>query len=100
MVSILACCANGTGTSLMMGMTLDKIIRTQGYKIGKTGHCSISEGRTVAEDYTIVLCPMNFVRMFSAAQEKGVKVIGLRNVMSQTEMTQKLESCGVDLRQD
>ena len=38
MVSILACCANGTGTSLMMGMTLDKIIRTQGYKIEKTGH--------------------------------------------------------------
>jgi PTS system ascorbate-specific IIB component len=43
---------------------------------------------------------MNFVRMFSEAQEKGVKVIGLRNVMSQVEMTEKLENCGVDLRQE
>ena len=45
MVSILACCANGSGTSLMMAMTLEKVIKTQGYKVDRTNHCSISEGK-------------------------------------------------------
>jgi hypothetical protein len=36
--------------------------------------------------------------MFSAAADNGAKVIGLRNVMSQNEMTEKLENCGIDLR--
>ncbi len=64
MVSILACCANGSGTSLMMAMTLEKVIKTQGYKVDRTNHCSISEGKQ----------------------------------MSQNEMTEKLENCGIDLR--
>ena len=85
MVSILACCANGSGTSLMMAMTLEKVIKTQGYKVDRTNHCSISEGK-------------QFVSMFSAAADNGAKVIGLRNVMSQNEMTEKLENCGIDLR--
>lgn len=99
MLNILACCANGVGTSVMMGMTLEKVIRRQGYQVGKRSHCSISEGKTVAEEYDIVLCPANFVPMFDAARAKGVKVIGLRNVMSESEMTQRLERCGLDLRE-
>lgn len=98
MVDILACCANGVGTSVMMGMTLDKVIRRQGYQVGKCGHTTISEGRTIAEDYDIVLCPLSFVPMFEKAAAQGVRVIGLRNVMSETEMTKRLESCGLDLR--
>ena len=98
MVSILACCANGSGTSLMMAMTLEKVIKTQGYKVDRTNHCSISEGKQIAGNYDIVLCPLNFVSMFSAAADNGTKVIGLRNVMSQNEMTEKLENCGIDLR--
>ena len=98
MVSILACCANGSGTSLMMSMTLDKVISAQGYKVSKTHHCSLSEGKSSSSNYDIVLCPQNFMSMFADAEKKGVKVIGLKNVMSQQEMTEKLESCGAELR--
>ncbi|XME01751.1 PTS sugar transporter subunit IIB [Lachnospiraceae bacterium C1.1] len=98
MVSILACCANGSGTSLMMSMTLDKVIATQGYKVSKTHHCSLSEGKNTSVNYDIVLCPQNFTSMFADAEKKGVKVIGLKNVMSQKEMTEKLETCGADLK--
>ncbi len=99
MASILCCCANGSGTSLMMAMTLEKVIKQQGYsKVTKTHHCSISEGKNTSVGYDLVLCPQNFVNMFKMAEDKGVKIVGLRNVMSAKEMTEKLENCGIDLK--
>ena len=98
MVKILACCANGSGTSLMMKLTLDKVISTCGYKVEEARHDSITEGRKVASEFDIVLCPLNFVGLFDEAAAKGTKVIGLRNIMSQKEMTEALENCGIDLK--
>ena len=54
MARILACCANGSGTSLMMKLTLDKVISTCGFKVEEARHDSIMEGRKVAADYDIV----------------------------------------------
>lgn len=98
MASILACCANGSGTSLMMAMTLDKAIKAEGWKITKTHHCSLSEGKNTAVNYDIVLCPLNFVSMFKDAEAKGVKIIGLKNVMSQKEMVEKINAAGLELK--
>lgn len=98
MISILACCANGSGTSLMMKMTLDKVIKSLGVKTTKFHHCSISEGKNTAMGYDVVFCPLNFVDMFKDAQEKGVHVIGLKNVMSQKEMEEKLIATGVNYK--
>ena len=98
MVKILACCANGSGTSLMMKLTLDKVISTCGFKVEEARHDSITEGRKVASQYDIVLCPLNFVDMFEEAAAHGTKVIGLKNIMAQKEMTVALENCGVDRR--
>ena len=98
MVSILACCANGSGTSLMMAMTLDKAIKAEGWKASKTHHCSLSEGKNTAVNYDIVLCPLNFTNMFKDAEAKGVKVVGLKNVMSQKEMTEKINATGLNLK--
>ena len=36
--------------------------------------------------------------MFDDAAAQGTKVIGLKNVMAQKEMTEALENCGIDLR--
>lgn len=98
MAKILACCANGSGTSLMMQLTLDKVISTCGFKVEEASHDSISEGRKKASEYDIVLCPLNFVEFFADAAASGTKVIGLKSVMSQKEMTEALENCGIDLR--
>ena len=87
MARILACCANGSGTSLMMKLTLDKVISTCGFKVEEARHDSIMEGRKVAADYDIVLCPMNFVDMFADAA-----------AMAQREMTEALMNCGIDLK--
>lgn len=98
MAKILACCANGSGTSLMMRLTLDKVIASCGFKVEEVHHDSITEGRKIAHQFDIVLCPLNFVDMFDDAAAQGTNVIGLKNVMSQKEMTEALENCGIDLR--
>ncbi|MEE3487202.1 MAG: PTS sugar transporter subunit IIB [Bulleidia sp.] len=97
-VSVIVCCANGSGTSLMAAMTLEKAAKAEGWKLTKTHHCSLSEGKNAAMQYDIVLCPQNFTNMFAAAAAKGTTVIGLRNVMSQKEITEKMNACGRDLK--
>lgn len=98
MISILACCANGSGTSLMMKMTLEKCIKSLDMKVSKQHHCSLSEGKNTAVNYDVVFCPLNFKDMFKDAEAKGVKVIGLKNVMSQKEMEEKLIATGFNLK--
>ena len=89
MLNILVCCANGAGTSLMMKMTTEKVV--------KLHHCSLSEGKSSATQFDVVFCPLNFISMFKEAEAKGVHVIGLKNVMSQAEMEEKLKAPGVPL---
>lgn len=95
MINILVACANGSGTSLMMKMTAEKVIKSLNLKVGKLHHCSLSEGKSMASQFDVVLCSLNFVSMFKNAQGKGTKIIGLRNVMSPKEMEDKLKEAGI-----
>jgi PTS system ascorbate-specific IIB component len=95
MLNILVACANGAGTSLMMKMTTEKVIKALDLKVGKLHHCSLSEGKSAATQFDVVFCPLNFISMFKDAEAKGVKVIGLKNVLSQAEMEQKLKESGL-----
>lgn len=97
MLNILVCCANGAGTSLMMKMTTEKVVKSLNINLGKIHHCSLSEGKSAATQYDVVFCPLNFVNMFEDAKKKGVTVIGLRNVMSQKEMEERLLETGIKL---
>lgn len=94
MLNILVCCANGSGTSLMMKMTTEKVVKTLDIKVGKLHHCSLSEGKSAAIQFDVVFCPLNFIDMFKDAKAKGVHVIGLRNVLSAQEMEEKLKASG------
>ena len=95
MLNIMVCCANGAGTSLMMKMTADKVVKALNIKVGKMHHCSLSEGKSAATQYDIVFCPLNFIDMFKYAEKKGTTVIGLKNVLSKDEMEQKLKESGM-----
>ena len=57
MLNILVCCANGAGTSLMMKMTAEKVIKSLNVKVGKLHHCSLSEGKSAATQFDVVFCP-------------------------------------------
>lgn len=94
-VSILVCCANGAGSSLMMKMTVQKVLTKVGMKPGKIHHCALSEGKSAAAQFDIVFCAQNFVNMFKDAEKKGTKVIGLRNIMSPKEIEEKMKENGL-----
>ena len=94
-MSFLVCCANGAVSSLMMKMTMQKVLDKVGLKPGKVHHCALSEGKSAAAQFDVVFCAQNFVNMFKDAEKKGTKVIGLRNIMSQKEIEDKMRENGI-----
>lgn len=79
----------------MMKMTLQKVLTKLGIRPGRLHHCALSEGKSAAAQYDVVLCAQNFVSMFQDAGKKGTTVIGLRNIMSMQEMEEKLREHGI-----
>lgn len=94
-MSFLVCCANGAGSSLMMKMTMEKVLKKLNIKPSKVHHCALSEGKTAANQFDVVFCAQNFMSMFKDAEKKGTIVIGLRNIMSAQEMEEKMREHGI-----
>lgn len=95
-MSFMVCCANGAGSSLMMKMTMMKMLTRLGIKPGKVHHCSVSEAKSSATQFDIVFCARNFVNNFKEAEKNGTThVFGLRNIMSEKEMEQALRDGGM-----
>lgn len=89
-LKIMVCCGNGAGTSMMIKLNVDKVVKKMGLEVQDIHHCAISEGKSAAGQYDIVLCSKNFVPMFADAQKKGTKIVGLKNVMSAKEIEEGL----------
>lgn len=90
MAKILVACANGAGTSLMMKMSVQKASDRIGLKVDNIHHCSISEAVSSARQFDIVFAPLNFVDMYEDAKKAGVLVLGLRNVLSDKEVEERM----------
>lgn len=95
---VLVACANGSGTSLMMMKSVEKALKGEGFNITNIHHCAISEGKSTAKSYDVVFTPMNFVNMFDSAKDKGVTVIGVKNVMSPKEITQRVQESDLEAK--
>lgn len=95
MVRILVACANGAGTSLMMKMRVEKATKDLGLRVQEIHHCSLSEGKSAATQYDVVFCPLNFVSMFDDAAKRGVKICGMKNVLSDKEAQGLLKETGL-----
>ncbi len=91
----MVCCANGAGSSLMMKMTLQKVLNKHKIKPASLHHCALSEGKSAAGQYDIVFCARNFAGMFKDAEKKGTVVLGLKNIMSPGEMEKALREKGL-----
>lgn len=91
----MVCCANGAGSSLMMKMTLQKVLTKHKIKPASIHHCALSEGKSAAAQFDVVFCAKNFANMFGEAAKKGTVVLGLRNIMSPAEMEKALQEKGL-----
>lgn len=94
-MTFLVSCANGAGTSLMMKLTLDKVLKRNSVTPTKVHHCALSEGKGQAKMFDVTLCPLAFINDFKSAIDAGKIVIGLKNPISDKEMEEKLKEAGV-----
>ena len=92
---LLACCANGAGSSLMMEKAIDKVMKKYDIKPGELRHCPISEGKSAARNYDVVFCAKTFVKTFEGCEQNGTVLIPLKNVMSAQEIEAALKEAGL-----
>lgn len=94
MLNIIIACANGAGSSLMIKFKVQEVMKELGIN-ARIHHCAISEAKSSASGYNVVFTALNFVKMFDSAKEKGVTVIGIKNVLSAQEIKEKFLASGV-----
>ena len=88
---LLACCANGAGSSLMMENAIKKVMKKYDIKPAELRHCSVSEGKSAARNYDVVFCARTFSKNFEDLAAAGKTVIALKNVMSDKEIEAALQ---------
>ena len=89
---LLACCANGAGSSLMMENAIKKVMTKYGIKPAELRHCAVSEGKSAARNYDVVFCAKTFVKTFEGVD---TVLIPLKNVMSDKEIEAALKEAGL-----
>ena len=85
---LLACCANGAGSSLMMENAIKKVMTRNNIKPAELRHCPVAEGKSAARNYDVVFCARPFAKTF---EDADTIVIPLKNVMSDKEIEAALK---------
>ncbi|MDO5702796.1 MAG: PTS sugar transporter subunit IIB [Lachnospiraceae bacterium] len=88
---LLACCANGAGSSLMMENAIRKVMTRNGIKPAELRHAPVAEGKSAARSYDVVFCARPFVKTFEGCEANGTVLIPLKNVMSDKEIEAALK---------
>ena len=94
---ILCACANGSGTSLMMQLTVERVAKKLNMDVSQVHHCALAEGTSTATNFDIACFPRNFENMFKSAADTGTVVcIPLKHVLSDKEIEEKFVEAGLD----
>ena len=91
-MKVIVACANGAGTSLMMMNKIKQAFKELDYK-GKLdiSHCSLAEGKSTGRNADVIFCAVNFTKDFEALKDKGVEIIGMKNILSKDEAIEKIK---------
>ena len=99
MIKILCACASGSGSSLLMEMACKKALRALGIADAdmQVQHCPLGEAKGQYRNYDALLVGKNFSETsdFLAIAEKGFPVLGVRNMMSQSEIAEAIKDSGI-----
>ncbi len=95
MLKVIAACGNGMGSSQIIKMKIEKIFKNLNVQ-AQIHHCSIGEAKTQAANYDVVFCSEALKGNFKNAESRGTKVIGLKNLLSESEIKEKILAEVVD----
>ena len=88
MLKVLAACGNGMGSSLIIKMKIEKVLKAMELKC-EVHHASVGEAKSAARNYDLVLVSHMLVKEFTNIG--NAKIIGLVNLLSEQEIREKVE---------
>jgi len=89
MLKVVAACGNGMGSSQMIKMKIDKVFKKLGIAVD-ISHMSVGEAKSAAAGFDVIFCSTALVSNFSNVKSSKTKVIGLINLLSESEIEQKI----------
>ena len=95
MLKVIAACGNGMGSSQMIKMKITKVFKKLGVDV-QVDHNSVGAATSMASNYDAVFVSQNFVNNFANAAGRGVKIIGLKNLLSEQEIEENIVEAGLD----
>jgi PTS system ascorbate-specific IIB component len=95
MLKVIAACGNGMGSSQMIKMKISKVFKKLGVDV-QVDHNSVGAATSMASNYDAVFVSANFVDQFKNAAAKGTKIVGLKNLLSEQEIEEKIVEAGLD----
>lgn len=88
MIKVLAACGNGMGSSLIIKMKIEKVLKDMGLEFD-VHHASVGQAKSDAKNFDLVLVGKPFVSEFNVTGAK-TKVVGLVNLLSEDEIKTKV----------
>ena len=87
MIKVLAACGNGMGSSLIIKMKIEKVLKDMNLDF-EVHHESVGQAKSAAKNYDLVIVSHTLAEEF---QNLGnCKVVGLVNLLSEDEIKEKV----------
>ncbi len=91
-LKVIAACGSGMGSSQIIKMKLEKVFKKLGLE-AEIYHTNVGDAKSQANNYDVVFCSESLVGTFSGTK---AKVIGLKNLLAEKEMEEKIKANIVD----
>ena len=92
MLKVIAACGSGMGSSQIIKMKLQKVFKKLGID-ADIYHTNVGDAKSQAANYDVVFCSESLVGQFTGTK---ATVIGLKNLLSEAELTEKLQAAGLN----
>lgn len=89
MLKVLAACGNGMGSSMIIKMKIEKVLKEMGLACD-VHHASVGQAKSEAKNFDLILVSQVFAKEF--AQGGKTKVVGLINLLSEDEIKEKVKA--------
>ena len=91
-LKVIAACGSGMGSSQIIKMRLEKVFKKLGLE-AEIYHTNVGDAKSQANNYDVVFCSESLVGTFTGTK---AKVIGLKNLLAEKEMEEKIKANIVD----
>lgn len=87
MLQVAAACTNGTGSSQIIKMKIDKVFKSLNVP-AYIHHMSAGEAKSRADEFDIIFIPYGLLYEFNKI---NTKIIGIKNLLSEQEIEEKIK---------